>query len=105
MDIILDTDTSDCPGCVCKILNGENESENVLVQTDWDAPSVASTFGWNIREVKTPGRDCDHRGTDGTVDCRECGVKASTFIAEAMEWINNNDGATAEDPGYFGGDE
>ncbi len=97
--ITLDTDTSDCPGAVCKIL-AEN-GKSILVQQDWDAPGIASTFGWNMREVQKDGGDCDHRGTDGTIDCPDCGLKPGTFIEAAMDWIQSNDGATAEDPGYF----
>lgn len=103
--IILDSDTSDCPGAVCKIVNAEN-NRDILVQTDWDAPSVASSFGWDMRSVQVQnagyyGVRCNHSGTDGTVDCPDCGLKASTFISEAMDWINSNDGAEADDPGYF----
>jgi len=98
--IILDADTSDCPGCVCKILN-HNESRSILVQEDYGAPSVASSFGWNIRDVQAGDSECDHLHTDGTVDCPDCGVKASTFIEAATEWINENDGTEAEDVGYF----
>lgn len=104
--IILDADTSDCPGCICKVLN-HNESRSILVQEDHQSPGVASSFGWNIRDVQPQnygyyGITCHHENTDGTVDCEHCGVKASTFIAAATEWINENDGCEAEDPGYFG---
>jgi hypothetical protein len=99
MKIVLDSDTSDCPGAVCKILN-ESETKSILVQTDYDAPGVASSFGWNIRSVKNK-KKCDHRHTDGTIDCPDCGVAAIQFISSAIEYINENDGATADDPGYF----
>lgn len=102
MNIILDADTSDCPGCVCKILNS-TESRSILVQEDHQAPGVASSFGWCVREV---GPDhCDHDGTDGSVDCRECGTKAIEFISAAIEYINDHDGDVVEDPGYFEEDD
>lgn len=47
-------------------------------------------------------KPCDHSSTDGTVDCK-CGVTASQFIQAAGEWLRDNDGAEAEDPGYFQG--
>ncbi len=50
------------------------------------------------------GRDfqqCQHDATDGTVDCKECGVTASEFMAGAYDWLRDNDGVTAADPGYF----
>jgi hypothetical protein len=31
----------------------------------------------------------------------ECGVKAIQFIESAVEFLNDNDGAVADDPGYF----
>lgn len=107
--IILDADTGDCPGCVCKILSGD-ESKSILVQADYEAPSVASSFGWSLRSVQPQnygyyGITCHHENTDGTVDCKHCGAKASTFIAAASEWISENDGIEADDPGYFGGDQ
>ena len=95
--IMLDCDVY---GGICKIVDLDTDKD-IFVQTDYDAPSVAGTFGWNIRDVQKDEKDpCDHRGTDGSVDCRECGVTASEFISSAIEWIDNNDGAQAENPGY-----
>ena len=114
-----------CPGEIVA-----DDGRTVLVQTDWDFPATASSFGWSLREVQrcrkckeckecktvlgagTPlfacsacddlvQRCCEHRGTDGTVDCKECGCTASAFIEAAGEWLRENDGATADDPGYF----
>jgi DNA-directed RNA polymerase subunit RPC12/RpoP len=129
-----------------------------LIQSDWDHPGVANTFGWDIKSVQRWRRDgeekqadfcwdaecgvfgcndcgrafypieversdegghpfecpecmgevvkihfkpCNHSGTDGTIDCKECGLKAIDFINSAGEWLRNNDGAKAEDLGYF----
>jgi ssDNA-binding Zn-finger/Zn-ribbon topoisomerase 1 len=116
-----------CPG---EIVN--DDGRTLLIQTDWDYPSVASNFGWSLREVQNPAKqvcpkcrleenpedmpddicpdchvkmntvprgECRHSGTDGTVDCKECGVTADEFIEAAGEWLRNNDGATADDPG------
>jgi hypothetical protein len=44
---------------------------------------------------------CIHDGTDGTIDCPNCIMKASQFIAAAYSWLIDHDGATADDPGYF----
>lgn len=98
----------------------------MLIQTDWDFPSVAGSFGWSTRHVQkcdrcghasaghsniavkycrdcnaNVGNTCYHSGTDGTVKCSECGLQASDFILAARNWIDDNDGAEAEDPGYF----
>lgn len=94
------------PGCAGEILS-EDEEQSVLVQVDYDAPAVASIFGWDIRDVQAEDENgevtapCAHSGTDGTVDCPACGIKAATFIAAALDWLADNDGAQAEDPGYF----
>lgn len=144
MKIKLDANPSNAPCC---IRIESEDGRDRLIQTDWDWPSIASTFGWDKRtlqkEYKRGGNDdsfewfaecgilgchncssvfypmeiedgkcpdcdgevvkftpCDHSGTDGTVDCK-CGLKASGLIAAAREWIDNNNGATVEDPGYF----
>lgn len=55
----------------------------VLIQTDWDHPSVASSMGWI---------PCECGGTDGTVDCKACGRTASDMIAEAYDFIRERDG-------------
>ncbi len=105
MQICWNTDVN-APCCPGEIVADDGQS--ILVQTDYDFPGAASTFGWNMREVQREGYEdnpCDHRGTDGTVDCPDCGVKASTFISAAYDWLMLNDGATVEDPGYFESDD
>ena len=75
----------------------------LLIQTDWDCPGIASTFGWSVS--KLPGTslfpECSHNGTDGTIKCPDCGLAASAFIESAREWIEDNDGTSVKDPGYF----
>jgi hypothetical protein len=108
----------DAPGCAGEIVNDDGAS--VLIQTDFDWPGVAMTFGWNMTDVQDkrhgPYEDengayrgaefepCYHEQTDGTVDCKDCTCKATDFIAAAGAWLADNDGATADDPGYFGND-
>ena len=41
------------------------------------------------------------RDPNGTIDCPNCIMKASQFIAAAYSWLIDHDGATADDPGYF----
>ena len=96
--IIWNTEVN-APCCPGEIVNDNGDS--ILIQTDWDYPGTANTFGWSLREVQREGGDCDHSGTDGTVDCHECGVSASDFISAASDWLYDNDGVVAEDPGYF----
>lgn len=115
-----------CPG---EIIDDET-GRTLLIQTDWDYPGTASSFGWSLQAVQRcpacgsldcevnqetgvlycqetdcrviEGHVCRHDGTDGTVDCPDCEVTASDFISAAYDWLRDNDGATADDPGYFG---
>lgn len=111
-----------CPG---EIVN--DDGRTLLIQTDWDFPGTASTFGWSLRSVqKCPAcgstdctveddiatcdncdcrcrafEPCEHDGTDGTVKCEECGCNPGDFIHASGNWLSDNDGLTADDPGYF----
>ena len=85
----------------------ETGNETVLIQTDWDFPRLAEGLGWDMRSVRGKrGARCEHRSTDGTVVCGECGLGAGAFIAAAQEWL---DGRCDEHfcrpvEGYFGED-
>ncbi len=87
-----------------KIVN--DDGRDLLIQTDYDWPGIASTFGFSLENVQRPGFaiSCYHPNTDGTVDCQACGVTAHQFIQAAGEWLREHDGAKAEDPGYFDND-
>lgn len=67
-----------------------DDGQTMLIQTDWDYPSVASAFGWCA---------CDCGFTDGTVDCEH--RTADEMIVEAREYLDDHIGDTVEDPGYF----
>lgn len=78
------------------------DGRSYLPQPDFEYPSVARDFGWDMTKVRRKGqRRCQHGSTDGTVPCKECGLKAGDFIAAAFDWLVANHGVTAEDPGYF----
>jgi len=107
MKITLDTDARF--GC-CLIRSETGRS--VLVQVDLEFLGVAGAFGWDVRSVQRRDDDdddaivlhdcaCDHCSTDGSVDCADCGVTAAEFIASAQAWLDDHDGATVDDPGYF----
>lgn len=123
MKITLESNPSDAPCCV-KIV-AEN-GKDLLIQTDWDFPGIASSFGFSLSSVQkcdkcgkistglhnqvvkyckhcqhNVGSVCSHEGTDGTIACEVCKVLASDFIQAAREYIDDNDGAEVEDPGYF----
>jgi hypothetical protein len=73
-----------------------HDGRSICVQTDYDFPSIARSFGWNMR-----GRKCVHSGTDGTIDCPECGKSVTDFITEARNYLDAHDGKIIFDPGYF----
>lgn len=73
--------------CVARV---DNLDDDIFVQSDWDFPGLASTFGWVA---------CDCRETDGTVDCEH--RTASEMISEAHDYLQDHDGDEVEDPGYF----
>ena len=79
------------PGNFGTFLLLADDGREVLIQTDWDFPGLANTFGW------VP---CECGQTDGTVDCRH--RTASTMIAEAAEYLGDHVGDSVEDPGYLG---
>lgn len=104
MTITWNTDCN-APGCPGEIVAADGRT--ILIQTDWDYPGTAQTFGWSLTEVQQEGRKdnpCDHDGTDGTVQCPECRLSPGAFISAAYDWLVENDGVTANDPGYFGDD-
>lgn len=68
-----------------------DDGRDILVQTDWDYPGVASTFGWQA---------CSCGLTDGTVDCAH--RKAGEMIQEAAAYLDDHIGDQVDDPGYFG---
>ena len=81
-----------------------DERNTILVRTDWDWPGVADTFGWSCANLQHDGRDCSHSGTDGTIDCRECGYTAGEFIASAGQYLDDHLGSVVDDPGHFDAD-
>lgn len=97
MKVIL---TNENPGCyeltpvnrrLCRKMKRETGEESVLFQTDWDFPGLARDLGWKCKV----GRErCRHAGTDGTVDCPDCGRKAGEFIAAAAAWLDARVGCT-----------
>jgi hypothetical protein len=73
------------------VLSNDEDNRTILIQSDWDYPGVASTFGW------IPCGQC--RESDGTVDCKH--RTAHEMIASAAEYLDDGPGPV-EDPGYFG---
>ena len=72
---------------LAKQLEDATGNDSVIFQTDWDFPGLARTMGWNGKV----GRErCQHRSTDGTVTCTECGKTAGDFIAAATEWLDDH---------------
>jgi hypothetical protein len=76
------------------IIGNDKDDRTLLIQSDWDYPGIASSFGW------IPYEEC--RNTDGTVDCKH--HTASGMIASAAEYLDGYPDAV-EDPGYFDEEE
>lgn len=76
------------------------DGRTFLVQIDYDYPSVARDFGWR---GPRPRKGCRHNGTDGTVDCRGCGLTTSDMISMAGAYLDRiaDTGKSVEDPGYL----
>lgn len=68
------------------ILNAEN-GKSIRVEPDYDRLSVAEYFGW---------RGYNHNETDH--------VKIVEMISEASDYLDNMDGESIEDPGWFDAD-
>jgi hypothetical protein len=73
------------------ISNSENDKTR-LIQSDWDYPGIAGSFGWQA---------CPCGMTDGTVDCEH--KKVSELIGEAQKFLDSiaDTNETVNDPGYF----
>lgn len=83
-----------------------DDGREILIQSDWDYPATASTFGWSSacnynEDGEYDGGGC---GTDGTVDCGPGCRKphtATEHIQNAGDFLDEHIGARASDPGYF----
>ena len=73
-----------------------DDGRDLLVQSDWEYPGIAMTFGWS---PCTRCRRACRGASDGTIDCPRC--TASQHIAKAQTWLDAHIGARVEDPGYF----
>ena len=71
-----------------------DDGADLLVQTDWDYPGLASSFGF------VP---CECGETDGTGNCAH--KTATEMINDAATFLDDNLGKRVEDPGYFSEDD
>lgn len=73
-----------------------DDGRDLLIQSDWEYPDLAMTFGWSpcARCRKT----C-HGATDGTLDCER--RRAGQHIASAQAYLDAHFGKRVDDPGYF----
>lgn len=92
--ITVDTDPgyAPCAYFICRVTgtpgkydwDTRDEANTVLVQSDWDFPGVAASFGWRPR--------------DGATD--------SEMIHSAIEYLDTIAGSKfVDDPGYFTEDD
>jgi hypothetical protein len=91
-----DPDYAPCAYLVCRVdengnFNARDEENTLLVESDWDRPSLAANLGF------VPCRDCGY--TDGTVDCDH--FTASEMIERATNFLDEHLDIPFDDPGYF----
>lgn len=77
----------------CYLLVAE-DGRDLLFQTDWDFPGLASMFGFVA---------CECGKTDGTISCQH--KTASQMISEAREFLDDHIGDEIDASDYFGDDE
>lgn len=77
-------------------ITNDQDDRTIYVQTDFDYPGIASTFGWSPC--------CGSGRTDGTVRCPDCGAEVSDLIGSAIDFLDANEGSEVDDPGYFDGE-
>src|SRR5579883_2409988 len=63
---------------------------------------LARHLGFRREDVLNPfAPRCEHKFARHGQDCPDCGLPAAVFIKAARDWLDQLDGATVEDPGYF----
>jgi len=67
-----------------------DDEHTILIQSDWDYPSLASNLGYVA---------CECGATDGTIDCQH--KTASEMIEDAIDFLDDNLGVEFDDPGYL----
>ena len=60
--------------------------KTILYQSDYSFLPLARMFGHSFKQAH-----CHHDHTDGTVDCPDCGKKASAFIQEAACYLDSHE--------------
>ncbi len=77
-------------------LLANDDGQEVLIQSDWDYPGTAMTFGWS--PCARCRRTCKG-ASDGTLDCPR--RSAFEHIMDAQAWLDRHIGTRVSDPGYF----
>ena len=79
----------------CGFLIVAEDGRDILVELDWDQPSIASNLGY------VPCKKCldDMENHDGTVDCAH--KTAGEMISGAYDFLMDHLEEPFDDPGYF----
>ena len=79
------------------------DGRTAISTLDHEFPALAATFGWDATTVQSePAKfRCRHAGTDGSIDCPDCGCTATDFGDIAATWLRYKSPLAAADPGYF----
>lgn len=96
------------PSVPCGYLISNDEDDRTeITTTDLDFPALARDFGWDMTgtvQAEPMTFRCCHLSTDGSIDCAECGVTASDFIAAARTFLDAGP-HIAENTDFFPDDE
>ena len=82
----------------------DENDRTVYVQSDWDFPGLAGSFGWSPSGAGSDDCTDECRFTDGTIDCPTCGTLAGRYIESASEFLDGCN-SIVDDPGYFDGSD
>jgi len=66
---------------------GQYVVKGQYIGTDYDYPYAARLLGYGLRRR---GERCAHRGTDGTIDCPDCGKTVSQFLTESADILDRH---------------
>lgn len=86
---------ADAPAGAYGLIREVDGTGSILIQSDWDLPSIALAFGATLNYLVDNG--CAHLGTDGTVRCVQCGADPGDFIGAALRWLDGCDGEIVDD--------
>lgn len=90
-------------------IHTKNNKQDLYFSTSEQIIGIAQIFGFSMASVQSPGHGyesdyyrptCFHGKINQSNPC-ECGTTFTDILEAAKKWLSENDGAIADDPGYF----